>query len=536
MKNKDAILTIDLGTSGAKVSLVTLDGQCPVWALEKVPLIIVGAEGAEQDPDEWWSAINRAVSRCLSKEVISRSRIRAVCTSSMGEETVPVDRDGNSLMNALNWMDQRGGRMIREQVRGVINPLGYGLGNLLKWVRYTGGIPSLSGKDPAGHIAYIKQERPEIYEKTYKFLNSLDFINLRLTGEYIATQDSVLPLWVTDNRNPSNVQYHSSLLDILEWDRDKLPDIVASTAVIGKLLPQVAESWGLSNDVKVVAGSVDTTAAAIGAGSVRDFDPCLTLGTSSYITAHVPYKKTDPFHNMASFPSAVPGKYLLMNNQTTAGGNLSFMADNIVYHRDALLQEEHKPDMYKIFDEICEEVPPGSNGILYAPWVFGERSPMDDSFVRGGIYNVSLHNNRGDIIRAIFEGVAFNSRWLLEGVRKFLKSPCDSIRMTGGGAASDVWCQIYSDILNCRIVQMDEPIKTNARGAAFIGAVGIGEMSFEDVPELVKVKKVYEPNPANRALYDEKFDIFKQFYRKNKSLYKRLNKDRDAAQQRNLNK
>lgn len=526
VNNDYAILAIDLGTSGAKVSIVTLDGLCLGWTLEKVPLILAGNGGAEQDANDWWRAISAAVVHLISKDTIRRDRIIAICTSSMGEETIPVDCDGNALMNAMTWMDLRGAEAIREQLKGWINPLGmgYGIQNVLKWIRYTGGVPSPSGKDPAGHIAYIQKHRPDIYEKTYKFLNSSDFINLRLTGEYVATYDSILPLWVTDNRNLDRIQYHPGLLKTLGLDQDKLPALVPSTAVVGNLLPQVAEAWGLSTGVRVVAGSVDITAAAIGGGAVQDYDPCLTLGTSLNIAAHVPFKKTDAFNNMASFPSAVDGKYILMNNQTTAGGNLSFIANNIVYHKDELLQEEQKPDLYKVFDKVVQKVPPGSNGLLYTPWLFGERSPVDDHLIRGGIHNVSLHNNREDIIRSTFEGVAFNARWLLEGVRKFLKSPCDSIRMAGGGAASDVWCQIFADILDCRIMQIDDPIKANARGAAFIGAVGIGELDFEEAAKRVSIKAVYEPDPANRQLYDDRYGLFRQVYKKNKNIYKQLNR------------
>jgi len=526
MKNDYAILAIDLGTSGAKVSLVRLDGFCLDWTLEKVPVILAGTGGAEQDADNWWRAISTAATRLISKNTISRDRIIAICTSSMGEETIPVGRDGNPLMNAMTWMDQRGAEVIREQLSGRINHLGigYSIQNILKWIRFTGGVPSPSGKDPAGHITYIRKKLPEIYEKTYKFLNSPDFINLRLTGEFVASYDSIMPLWVTDNRNLDNIQYHSGLLETLGLDREKLPDIVPATAVIGKLLPQVAGMWGLSENVKVVAGSVDIIAAAIGGGAVQDFDPCLTLGTSLNIAAHVPFKKTDVINNMASFPSAVKGKYILMNNQTTAGGNLSFIANNIVYHKDELLQEEQKPDLYKVFDKVVQGVPPGSNGLLYTPWLFGERSPVDDHFIRGGIHNISLHNNREDVVRSMFEGVALNARWLLEGVDKFLGRKCASIRMAGGGAASDVWCQIFADILDRRILQVDDPIKANTRGAAFIGAVGIGELDFEEAAKRVKVRTIYEPDSANRQLYDERYGLFRQFYKKTKSIYQQLNR------------
>ena len=245
MADRSAILGIDLGTSGAKASIVTLDGACLDWTLERVQLQLVGTGGAEQDPNDWWRAIDIAVKRLVSREIVPANRILAVCTSSMGEETVPVDRNGNCLMNAMNWMDQRGAGAIREQLKGWVNPagLGYGLTNVLKWVRYTGGVPSPSGKDPAGHITYIRNEIPEVYEKTYKFLNSLDFVNLRLTGEYVATYDSILPLWVTDDRDPPrSIPVH--LLQTLGFDRDELPEVVPAAGVIGRLLPGLRKAGG----------------------------------------------------------------------------------------------------------------------------------------------------------------------------------------------------------------------------------------------------------------------------------------------------
>ena len=525
MENKYGILALDLGTSGAKAALVTLDGNCRAWAMEKLPLIIRGTTGAEQDPNAWWKAVDRAATRVIAQDTIPREHILAVSTSSMGEETVAVDKAGNPLMNALNWMDQRGAQTIKAQLKGWLNApgLGYGLSNLMQWIWYTGGIPSPSGKDPAGHITHIRDHHPKIYEATHKFLNSLDFINLKLTGEFVATHDSILPLWVTNNRNLKRIRYEPRLITALGLDRERLPDLVPSTTVLGPLKSKLSQAWGLASHVKVVAGAVDTSAATLGSGAVGDFIPCLTLGTSSFITAHLPFKKTHIRTNMASFPCAHPGKYLLMNNQTMAGGCLSHLAHKMVYHRDELLREKESPDMYKIFDTIAARVPPGSNGLVYTPWLFGERSPADDQTLRGSLHNLSLHNTREDVVRSVFEGVALNSRWLMEGVKKFLKQPCADLRMAGGGACSDIWCQIYADVLDCRIHQIQNPIESNARGAAFIGAVGLGELEFEALPQRVPIQRVYTPNPRHRNLYDHRYARFREFYKNTRSIFGRLN-------------
>ena len=298
---------------------------------------------------------------------------------------------------------------------------------------------------------------------------------------------------------------------------------MACTKVIGNLRSDVANALGLSSDVKVVAGAIDNTAAAIGAGTVEDYAPHLYIGTSSWITAHVPFKKTDIASSMASIPCAVPGRYLLTALQATAGGNLTFLRDNIIYHKDELLQEADVPDIFKVLDQITDRVPAGANGVMYTPWIWGERAPVEDRTLRAGLYNLSLNNTREDIIRAFLEGIAFNTRWLLSPVEKFLGRKVNSINIVGGGAQSDVWCQIFADVMNVEIKQVADPIYANARGAAWIAAVGLGEIGFSDISQLVQFKQIYKPQSQNRALYDEKFDIFKQIYKQMKGIYRRLN-------------
>jgi xylulokinase len=404
-----------------------------------------------------------------------------------------------------------------------INIDGADIFKVFRYIQLTGGMPSMTGKDPAAHMLYIRDNHPDVYAKTFKFLNVLDFLNLRLSGEFVATFDSILTSWVTDNRNPDKIVYHEVLIKTLGIDREKLPEIVSCKTVIGTLLPDLADHLGLSPQVKIVAGAIDTTAAAIGAGAVEDYLPHLYIGTSSWVAAHVPYKKTDIVSSMASIPCALPGHYLLMALQATAGGNLTFLRDNILYHKDELLQEAHVPDIFKVLDQIADRVPPGSNGVIYTPWIWGERAPVDDRTVRAGLYNLSLQNNRQDIIRAFLEGIAFNTNWLMDPVQKFLGQKPSRIHIVGGGAQSNVWCQIFADVLDMQVCQVNDPIQANARGAAWIAAAGLGYIQLSEVSQLVTFRTIYSPNPATREVYAEKFAIFKQIYKQMKPIYQRLN-------------
>ncbi len=522
-QNEPVLLAIDLGTSSLKVALVNLSGHVLGWETEPIQLYLTPDGGVEQSPDEWWAAFLKTAGRLLQRGLAAPGQVRAICCSTQGEGTLPVDRAGNPLMNCVLWMDMRGAPDLKRQFKGWVNLNGVGLFQTLHWIRLTGGMPSMTGKDPAAHMLLIRNRFPELYARTYKFLNVLDFLNLRLTGRFVATFDSILTSWVTDNRHPDAIHYDPGLLRASGIDAEKLPEIVPCTAVLGPLLPEVAARLNLPESVQVVAGAIDTTAAAIGAGATEDYLPHLYIGTSSWLAAHVPFKKTDPITAMASVPCAVPGRYLLTALQATAGGNLTFLRDKILYHKDELLQEAEVPDIFKYLDQIAERVPAGAHGVMYTPWIWGERAPVEDKNLRAGLFNVSLHNNREDIIRAFLEGIAYNTRWLLQPVEKFIGRKVNRIHIVGGGAQSDVWCQIFADVLNVEIKQISDPIYANAVGAAWIGAVGLGEITFQDVPRLAHFKRIYQPDPQNAAFYQERFKIFTRVYRQMKDIYRQLN-------------
>ncbi len=370
----------------------------------------------------------------------------------------------------------------------------------------------------------IKHEFPDVYNRTAKFLNVLDYINLRLTGKMVCTFDSILTSWVTDNRDPNHVVYSAELLRDSGISADKFPDIVPGITVIGELKPDVAAGLGLGRGVKVVAGAIDTGAAAIGAGAVEDYDTHLYIGTSSWLAAHLPYKKTDVASSMASLPCPLPGKYMLVALQATAGGNLTFLRDQVLYHHDELSRQECPPDFYTLLDQIAAGVPAGSRGVIYTPWIYGERAPVDDRQVRASIYNLSLENSRLDILRAVLEGIAFNTRWLLKPFEKFMGRKLTCLHIAGGGASSNAWCQIFADVLDLVVRQVKDPIQANARGAALIAALGLELISIHDIPRLTEFQGIYHPRPENRQIYDHLFAEFVNIYQQNKAIFHRLNK------------
>ena len=518
------ILAIDLGTSGPKVALVSPRGEIMGSEFEETQLLLSHGGGAEQSPGEWWDAIQKSVKRLLAKGLISNDDIIAIASTGQWSGTVAVDGDGNALGNAVIWMDTRGASDINQIIDGPLKVEGYALAKLLKWIQLTGGAPAKVGKDPIAHILYLKRAHPEIYQRTFKFLEPVDYIGLRLTGKFAASFNSITVYWLTDNRKIENIMYDDGLIKLSTIDRTKLPDLKPANAILGTLRPEIAREWGLREDVQVLMGSSDVQSASIGSGAVRDFEPHLYIGTSSWLTCHFPSKKTDLLHNMAALPSAIPGRYLLTTEQECAGVCLQFLRDNILFHQDELQTGTKPSNAYQLFDQIAERTPAGSDKVIFTPWLYGERTPIDDPFVRGGFYNQSLDTTREHMVRAVFEGVAYNSRWLLKYVEQFNKRPVDAINMVGGGAKSNIWCQIHADVLNRPIRQMKDPIDVNVRGAAFLASAALGYLRYDEIGNHVPFAKTYTPNPDHRKIYDELFNEFVAVYENNRKSYARLNR------------
>jgi xylulokinase len=521
--SQEYILAIDLGTSGPKVALVTLDGEVLASEVEATELFLSDGGGAEQDPEDWWQAIRKATRRITDRNLVPTEQIIAVAVTSQWAGTVPVNEDGHALCRAVIWLDSRGAKYVPEVAGGLIRIQGYGALKLETWIRKTGGVPSLAGKEPVAHILFLRHERPEIYEAAYKFMEPKDYLNLRLTGKFLATTDSIALHWVTDNRDIDNVHYDDQLLALSTLPRDKLPDLARAVDVIGTLTPAVAAELGLSEDTKVVGGTPDVPAAAVGSGAVRDFEGHIYVGTSSWLTCHVPFKKTDLVHNMASLPSALPGRYFIGNEQETAGACMTWLRDDVLCRDDVLDPGGPPDDALERFGELAAGVPAGSDKLIFTPWLYGEHTPVANPYLRAAFSNVSLRTTRAHMIRAVMEGVAYNTRWLMGGVESFIGRPFEGLRYIGGGAKSELWCQIFADVLDRPIDRVADPLSANVRGAAFVAAVGLGKLKVEDIPSRVPIAKRYLPNPNHRSIYDELFKAFLEIRKHNEAMYNRLN-------------
>ena len=507
------VLAVDLGTGGPKVAVVAASGRIVAHATEPVTLHLLDGGGAEQDPEEWWSAIRRAAARAMGTAGVHPGDLVGVGCTAQWSGTVAVDADGRALMRAVIWMDSRGNGEIRRVAGGSVNVLGYDPRKLMRWVQVTGGAPGLSGKDPVAHILFIRQAFPDVYARTATFLEPVDYLNLRLTGAVSASYDSIAAHWVTDNRSIDAVGYDAKLLEWTGLDRGRLPDLVPPGSIVGEVTDEAAADLGIPAGLPVVTGTGDVHSAVFGSGAVADFATHLYIGTSSWISGHVPFKKTAPTSNVASIPAGLAGRYLIADEHETAGACLTFLRDNLGLAPD-----------FESMNAMAGRAPVGSGRVLFTPWLNGERSPVDDHTVRGGFHNLSLGTTTDQLVRAVFEGVALNSRWLLEAVEKFAGRRLDSLAFVGGGANSDLWSQIHADVLGREIRQVADPVLANVRGAALLTLHALGRVALEDIPAMVEIRRTYEPDPANAPEYDLLFGEFVTLYKQTKGIFKRLNR------------
>ncbi len=312
------VMAVDLGTGGPKVAVVSPTGRIAASASEPVALhLLPGGAWSRIPPRGGPPSWPRRAGPRLS--AVSPASVVGIGCTAQWSGTVAVDESGAPLRPAVIWMDSRGSTAMKRQMGGPVSVMGYDVRKLQRWIRLTGGAPSHSGKDPTAHILWIRDTEPDVYRATFKFLEPVDWLNQRLTGRFSASFDSIAAHWVTDNRRIDAVDYDESLLRMSGLDRAKLPDLVPSATVMGTLRPEAAEELGLPAGVPVATGTGDVHSAAIGSGAVADFDGHLYIGTSSWISCHVPFKKTDVVRNVASIPAAIPGRYMVADEHETAG-------------------------------------------------------------------------------------------------------------------------------------------------------------------------------------------------------------------------
>ncbi|NKZ03862.1 xylulokinase [Actinomadura latina] len=507
------VLTVDLGSTGLKVGLVSLTGEIAQCEFAFVTTSRPGGGASTQDAEEWWRLVT-AASRRVVEQVRPEQLVAASCTGQWAS-TVPVDAAGRPVGDCLLYDDTRGAPYSRAVIAGPV--AGFAPRNALAWVRKTGGAPSPSGADPIGHLLFLRHEMPDVYAAARWFLEPVDYLTMRMTGVAAATHASMTAAWLTDNRRPDVPRYDTGLARRAGVDIGKLPPLRGIGSVVGGVSAGAAGELGVPEGLPVVTGLPDLHAAVCGAG-LDDYQAHLAISTTSWIGLSVPFKKTDVLRSIASVPGLRDGSYVVANNHETGGRCLQWLNEGVLgapATRDA---------DYERLAARAAGVPPGGNGVIFTPWLDGERSPVDDRDARAGFHNLSLTTTQDDLVRAVLEGVAYNNRWLHEAVERFAGRRLDPIRLIGGGARSDLWCQIHADVLGRTVERVADPINATLRGQAVFAALSLGAVRREDVR--IRVDRVFRPDAPAGAEYERLYREFPGLYRSQRGMFRRLARSR----------
>ncbi len=518
-RSEQYVLAVDLGTGGPKVGFVSLLGKV-AWK-HHVPVETQWGPGgaATQDAEHWWKVVCETAKRGLAEGQLRGHQVVAVSVTGQWASTVPVDEAGQPVGECVMWMDTRGAPHSRAVISGAVQ--GYKARAAATWIRRSGGVPSSSGADPIGHMLHLDRDQPDVARAARWYLEPVDYLSMRFAGVAAATHASMTGAWLTDNRRLDVLDYDDTLVRMAGIDRSKLPPLVPTGSIVGTVLPAVAAELGISPEAKVVTGTPDLHSAVVGSGCVRNWEPHMTISTTSWISCPIDVKKTDVIRQMATVPGLDNRSYLIANNQDTAGRCFEWFRDNVVGADDGL--SDAPAPSYEALCELAAAAPPGAGDVIFTPWLTGERSPIEDRRARGGFHNLSLATTRAHLARAVLEGVAYNSRWLLEGVDKFTKRRLDPVRIIGGGAQSDLWCQIVADVFGRTIERVAEPLHAGLRGAAVFAAMGLRLVRPDEVRSLIPVDATFRPDPANRDVYDRLFAEFPGLYKAQKAMFGRLN-------------
>lgn len=521
-----AVLAVDLGTGGPKVAYVSLDGVVLDSEHSRVETRSVGDGGAVQDSTQWWDAVLAGARAIAQRAAVSPDQVVGVACTGQWGSTVPVGADGEAVGDCMLWFDRRGREHAKRVLGGPVKVEGYTPRKAMEWVKRSGGAPSPGGNDPLGHRLWIEHEEPDVYRRTATFLEPIDYLNLRLTGRVAATQVTQTLWWLTDNRRGATTAYDDTLVGYSQADPTRLAPLLPVDSVVGPLLEQVAEDMGVPAGIPVVTGLPDLHSTTLGSGAVADFESHISISTSAWVGCHTPSKRTSLMKQMATVPSAVPGRYLLANNHETAGLCMEWLRDNVLLADDGLTRESAS---LSELDELAQSSTHGSNGVIFTPWLNGERSPVADTKLRASFHNLSLQSVRADLIRSVLEGVAYNARWLLEASEGVLRHPLGEPRILGGGARSDLWVQIHADVLDRRVHRVRDPLMSAVRGAGLFAGLVLGEIGLDDIASMSLVEKTFAPDPASREVHDLHFKEFVRLARSERTMHKRLNSHRATA-------
>ena len=526
------IIIYDFGTSSLKTCLFEIDTNIRLVASSSgsYGLYISDDGGAEQDTEEWWDTICSTTRDIIIASEVKPDEIEGMAFCSQMQGTVLVDEKGNALRRPMNYLDQKGVREYKDCMgSGLVKVSGCNLYKLVRnlLVNYAG---STSAKDPIWKYKWVENNEPEVFDKVYKWLDINDYLVARCTGRVMRTADSAFATFLYDTRKGKE-GWNKGLLNMYKVNPEHMPDIIECTDIAGYLTGKAAKELGLIEGIPVFGGGGDTTFVNIGAGCTKPGDTHIYVGTSGWVSTFMDYQTVDINAMITGVLSAKKGYYNYYAELETAGKCFEWVInhvalDEVGVYLDKITITDVESKYISIYDYISEEiskVPPGANGVIFTPWMHGNRCPFEDSNAGGIFFNIKIENSKRDMLRAVLEGICYHLRWLLECEEDKVKTS-ETIRFVGGGALSCVTCQMLADITGRPIETVNNTQEVGAIGTALVVAAGIrGDDVFELAKQLIKPNHTYRPNPKNMEAYERGFKVFKKLYKSNKNSFKTLN-------------
>ena len=502
--NKPYLLGIDIGTSACKVAVFDREGHVVAAASGDYPVYYSEEGWAEQNPEEWWTAVCHAIHKVLESGQISPEMIAGVGIDGQSWSAIAIDKDGQVLTNTPIWMDTRA-QSICDRLNSEIgaDEIFALAGNSLQ--------PSYT----TAKILWYQENLPDIYIKIDKILQSNSYIAYKLTGAVTQDVSQGYGLHCFDMRNGS---WNEEMCTKLGIPMEFLPDIVSCDHVVGTVTEKAAWECGLAEGTPVVAGGLDAACGTLGAGVIHPGETQEQGGQAGGMSICMDTYKADPrlilgFH-------VVPGQWLLQGGTTGGGGVMRWFEREFAGYEREMQKQNGKSSLVQL-NEIANEAAPGSDGVVFLPYMAGERSPIWNPDAKGVFYGLDFSKTKGHMVRACMEGVAFSLRHNLE-VAEEAGADAQVLRAMGGSANSLLWTQIKSDITGKPILVPSSDTATTL-GAAILAGVGVGfYKDYEEAVSLtVKTTREHQPNPENKAVYDRNYQTYLKLYDSLKNLMKK---------------
>ncbi len=490
------ILAHDLGTTGNKATLYNEHGQLLNSCLSEYETHYSEKNQVEQNPADWWRAVCKSTKELVANSKIDKNQVAVISFSGQMMGCLPVDREGIPLRNSIIWADQRS-----VQQAEVLNDL---LG-MDKVYNITGH--RISSTYSLAKIMWVKENEPQIYKNTHRFLHAKDFIVCKLTGEFVTDYSDASGMNLFDLNDRS---WSQEIIEKAEIHRSKLPEVRPSSKIIGEISSCVADEIGLEAGTPVVIGAGDGACATVGAGVIEEGSAYNYIGSSSWIAMSSQKPVLDADHKTFNWIHMDPDKFIPCGTMQSAGASYSWLRDNICIEEKEL-GKKLEIDSYDLMNLQVEKSEPTAHNLIFLPYLMGERSPHWNPEARGAFIGLSMKHDRSDIIRSVMEGVTFNLKIICDIIEK--NQTFKKIRVIGGGAKSQTWCKIMADIYNKTVLKPCILEEATSLGAAVAGGIGAGIFGgYDTVKEINKIQDKITPEKSRVEKYREFFPVFKKSY------------------------